>query len=516
MGRYKQAPWGFDCPYKHDCPHLGMSALWASLEIQDARRHQDLLGERGYTNDEYVKELQARNKVLEAENAELRNRQKQEHRLKFKANKKTANPPRTDGTPRKRGAPKGHPPWRRAVPDRVDRTVHVEAPTVCPHCHHEGLQPSGNCQTQIQEDIVLQPKTVVTEYIHQKAYCPNCRRDVFKTAEDEVRNGYIGPVTKAAAVYLRHEVKLSYRDVRKVFDGLFGMPFVPASAMSFSRKTARAGALIHEDLRSKVRAASIIHADETHWRIDGENAQLWYAGNQEFDFFHADYSRGAEVAIFLFGSSFGGSLVADSYAGYNAIHPLGRQACLAHLKRKADEIAERIQSMPEKYRDEKSHYFCQSISRFTSRCCAIGQRRNVGKLPFRKARSLIPRLTGLRDEICLLPLRDADAENLRQRITDSQRDGNRLFTFLEVNGMAPTNNHAERALRLPVIFRKISFGSRSLEGAQNLAVNLSLLGTAKRQKIDPINLFKSLLIHGDNTPTNILFQTTPATDHNSS
>ena len=46
------------------------------------------------------------------------------------------------------------------------------------------------------------------------------------------------PVAQAAAVYMRHEVKLSYRDVCKVFDGLFGMPFVPASAMAFSHRTA--------------------------------------------------------------------------------------------------------------------------------------------------------------------------------------------------------------------------------------------------------------------------------------
>ena len=82
--------------------------------------------------------------------------------------------------------------------------------------------------------------------------------------------------------------------------------------------------------------------------------------------------------------------------------------------------------------------------------------------------------------------------------------------------MKPTNNHAERALRLPVIFRNKYFGNRSLEGVQNLAVNLSLLRTAKLQNTDPIDLFKSLLIHGENTQLNILFQTTTIPAHNSS
>ncbi|MDD2707786.1 MAG: transposase, partial [Verrucomicrobiae bacterium] len=41
----------------------------------------------------------------------------------------------------------------------------------------------------------------------------------------------------------------------------------------------------------------------------------------------------------------------------------------------------------------------------------------------------------------------------------------RLFTFLEINHLPPTNNYAEQTLRHPVIFRKIIFGNRSDNGA---------------------------------------------------
>ena len=59
----------------------------------------------------------------------------------------------------------------------------------------------------------------------------------------------------------------------------------------------------------------------------------------------------------------------------------------------------------------------------------------------------IPQLGSTLGEICLLPLADDDAENLRCRVTDPKRDGDNLFTFLEVAGMPPTNNHAEQSLR---------------------------------------------------------------------
>lgn len=504
MGRYKEAPWGFECPYQDACPHLGMSTTWASLLLADVDKDLDRDGPSLIEAEKEIKALDEENRELSARVTELESRLKQQHRLRFKPNRK-ADPHDKKGS-RKRGAPVGHPPWQRPKPARIDQSVHVPAPTVCPHCKREQLTAIDDTQVQLQEDIVLQPRTVVTEYVHQLAYCPGCRREVFQTAEGELRNCEIGPVTKAAAVYMRHEVKLSYRDVRKVFAGLFGMPFVAASAMAFSHRTAEQSSHLYEDLRDKVRASDVAHGDETHWRIDGQSAQLWYAGNNQVDFFHADPSRGSDVAVSIFGSAFAGNLVADSYAAYNAINPKRRQACLSHLIRKAKEIADRIELMQEKKQDQSALRFCKSVKKFFAICCRIDQRRKNRRVTFSAAKRHIPRLQRVLGSLCQYPLADDDAENLRKRITDPKRDARNLFTFLKVNGMPPTNNHAEQALRLPVIFRKISFGSRSLLGAQALASNLSLLTTAKRQDRNPVELFKNVLLLGPDTPLAMLYK----------
>ena len=50
--------------------------------------------------------------------------------------------------------------------------------------------------------------------------------------------------------------------------------------MAFSYRVAEEGRHLHEDLRGKIRAAEVVHGDETHWRIDSESAQLWYAGER--------------------------------------------------------------------------------------------------------------------------------------------------------------------------------------------------------------------------------------------
>ncbi len=494
MGKYPEAPFGYQCPYQHCCPHLGgISATWAGHLLADVGRDQFRDGHLARNAEAEIAALQADVDRLGKDNADLRARLKQEHGSRFKPNR----PPPDENKPqRKRGAPKGHPPWSRRKPDHVDATVHIPAPDICPHCQTRGLIASQKQNEQLQEDIILQPRTRVVRYIHALAYCPTCRRDVYQTAEGELRNCEIGPTTKATAVFLRHTLKLSLRDVRRIFRDLFGMPFVPASAMSFGRAVAAAAEPHHQTLRNKVRTADIIHADETGWRLDGKSGYLWYAGTPDFSFFHIDRSRSGDVALSIFGDAFGGGLVADDYAGYNAIHPAQRQSCLAHLTRKAKEIAELMVLNPATRGDEVSSTFCVKIRSLFSDACDLGRQRDTGQISFSAAKARIPQLYQRLHAICAHPLPNVEAEKFRLRLLDPARDYHRLFTFLKINRMPPTNNQAEQTLRHEVLFRKMIFGSRSDLDAHALAVNASMLQTIQCQHLDPIPILKSLLLNG--------------------
>jgi len=62
---------------------------------------------------------------------------------------------------KKRGAPVGHPGWGRSKPDHVDKTINVSAPSRCPHCSNDNLRPYAGLYEHVQEDIVIEPKTLV-------------------------------------------------------------------------------------------------------------------------------------------------------------------------------------------------------------------------------------------------------------------------------------------------------------------------------------------------------------------
>jgi hypothetical protein len=503
MGRYPEPPLGFDCPYQRSCPHLdGVSARWALTVYREASQQRDEHWQIREQMEQEIDQALRRIGQLENENAQLKAKLRAMHQRQFKA---TRRKPRTarerpgaattspSAPPRKRGAPKGHPGWSRRPPDHIDREVPVAAPRACPHCGCDALAPCADIKEHLQEDIVLQPKTFVTNFKHRQAFCPRCDRPVVQAAPGELLNCEIGPTTRAAAIFLRYGMRLSYRKVRELFEVFFGMPFVPASALGFDRRATAKGEPMYEDLREKLSHATMAFADETHWRQDGQNAFVWYGGNQDLAVFHIATSRAGAVATELLGENFDGALVTDGYAAYNAVNAQTRQSCLAHLIRKAKEIAQEIQLLPQPQQDPDALRFCAGIVRAFRKACELGPGHSPARRSSKHAARLMTRLYRLVDTICARALHHQDAEKFRQRLLDPEREYDRLFTFLRVPGLEPTNNHAEQALRTPVIFRKICFGTRSAEGSRSHSVLPSLLVTAKRQGTNPLEFFHTLL-----------------------
>jgi transposase len=308
---------------------------------------------------------------------------------------------------------------------------------------------------------------------------------VFATLEGELPFAPIGPAAKAAALYLRHETKLPYRKLQKLMSDLFGLDFVAASSLGFEKRARRHAQPLYDDLIQKMRHCDLVHADETYWREDGENVFVWYAGNEEVAVYRIDSHRSAEAAKQLLGERIDGLLVTDAYASYNSIKVEGRQSCLAHLLRKAKEITEVLTAM--KAPDGASVRFCHQLTRLLRFACHVtipNGKRAREKLTERMLRTL--------DRICgATALAHAKAETLRSRLVPGAREYEQVFAFIRFGG-PPTNNHAERALRPLVIFRKVCLGSRSRTGSENVTIFSSLAQSTKLQEGNVIDLFQAL------------------------
>ncbi|CAB1065651.1 hypothetical protein D1BOALGB6SA_10448 [Olavius sp. associated proteobacterium Delta 1] len=283
------------------------------------------------------------------------------------------------------------------------------------------------------------------------------------------------------------------------------MPFVPASAMNFDRTATKKGQPLYEDLKQKVRAAAYAHADETHWREDGINQFVWYAGNDQLAFHLIDRHRSSQVAQSILGDQFDGVLHADGYAAYNAVNAKDRQTCLVHLIRKAKEIRQEILMRKPRYRDKRSIRFCNAIETLFKKACELGQKFNSSYFCQNKSDALQRRLYSALNTICTGTLADGKAETLRKRLLDPKKEYDRLFSFLKYPDVQPTNNQAEQSLRNMVIFRKICFGTRSIGGSYSHSVLPSLLLTAKRQGKHPLAFFQTLFTSDTTTAQAALY-----------
>lgn len=493
------APYDFACVYENRCPYLdGLSTYWVYCEY---RRLEERYQEHLQLIDAYDKDLQAcqeQIRRLEKENAELQAKLKTWHRRQFKSNQRKESKPTgaLDGAgreapppPKKRGAPFGHPAWTRPRPARIDRTVAVAAPRQCPHCHGKDLIPMAEGHEHLQEDIVLCPQTSVTLYQHQQSFCVECGRPVYQAGVGEILHAPIGPVAKATALYLRYQMGLSYRKVQTLFRDLFGLNFVPASAVGFDRKAAQKGVPLYQDLREKIRASPVIHADETSWRNDGTGHYVWFAGKEDLAFFHLDRHRSQSVAHAIFGKDFSGILVRDRYAAYNGIGTEW-QSCWAHINTKAKEIGQQQALLPAAQKEPTVTSFVERLRHLCSKLCAVDRQLKTKTIPGDQAAPLEKQFRKKLNKICQSPLSFTPAETLRSYLVGPEQKY--LFTFLRHPGVPATNNHAEQSLRPMVIFRKILFGNRSQSGLETHSILPSLLQTARRQGVDPKHFFKIL------------------------
>ena len=494
MSRYPpKAPSGYDCPYWRACPHLeGLSTRWVFEEYQKMPLRENDLRNDLEALDAENREYRRQIKALEAEKAVLAAKLALVHRRQFKANRIAAvAPPGRQPGKKKRGVPVGHKGWHRAEPDHVDETVSVPPPATCPRCGSTELDPVATEREHVQEDIVLPVRPHVKRFVHGQAYCRHCRRTVVQSVAGELTGAPIGPVTKSISTYLRRDVGMTCRKTQRVLHDLFGMTFVPASAMQFDRRAAARGAPLYEDLKEKVRSSEVVHADETSWRQDGVNHFAWFAGTEDVAVFRIDRHRSTEAAHQLLGTELPGTLVTDAYAVYDKVAAEHRQSCLAHLIRRAAELAAELAARPSQHCRRQMIGFCERIADFFRAVCAEAKDTPAGPRHKAARERRAHELEGELLRLCEQPFADPDIESFRRRLTSDEHHN--YFTCIVDPAVPPTNNLAERALRPLVIFRKLSFGTRSEHGSQTLGILASLMATAHLQDVHPLSFLQTLL-----------------------
>jgi len=470
-----------NCPFSKSCPYLGGESPTKVLaERSYLRKRVNEMENLFSFAEEEITKLEGEVSQLREENKTLTEDLTQAKQAPFRKPKRKTSP----DSPRKRGSPIDNPRTSRKRPQDIDEFVVVPLQK-CPLCGNSKLSLCKHRDEHIQEDIVIQ-KAITRCFVHLNYWCPHCKKVVSGVGENEIPKAPIGPVAKAIASFLRHEIKISYDDIQRILHGLFGLPISPGAIVGFDNKIYQKGLPLYEALKKMLPYTHSIHVDETGWKRDGIPQWLWTFTNQQLAFYHIDPHRSGDVVKEHLGSDYKGILSSDFYSAYNrAIKAFAKQKCNAHL---LGDVKELQKKFPD---DAEVSSFCRTLKDIIQDAILLHSQHD--KLTAEEWKSCKKDIFRRFKKLYKVPVSNSDAETLRKRLLKHKDE---ILTFLKHPEIEPTNNRAETALRCLVLLRKIIFGNRSEQGTKNISLNTTIIKTAKLNGLDPIEVLKTLLTKG--------------------
>jgi transposase len=359
-------------------------------------------------------------------------------------------------TGRKRGGQPGHPGTKRELlpVEKVDEVKRL-VPKRCKGCraHLRGEDPAP-LRHQVTEVPPIKP--VVTEYQCHALTCEQCGEVTRAELPPGVPSGAFGPRLTAMVAVCTGAYRMPKRIVQELLSAFLGVELSLGSVPKLEQRVGDSVAETVEAARRFVRGSHHVHLDETGWREEKHRAWLWVATTPLVSVFEVVRSRGKEVAQRMLGMDFAGTAISDRWCAYNWLHVLRRQVCWAHLLREFQGFVDRggvCKKYGQMLLDEMAVAFSWwhrardgTLTRQTFQRKMRPLMREVGRL--------------LQEAVVRLPRKEAGTCQEILKLEEA------MWTFVYVDGIEPTNNRAERALRPAVIWRKGSFGTDSQRGSR--------------------------------------------------
>lgn len=386
-------------------------------------------------------------------------------------------PPQSKKSGRKRGGQKGHPGRGRPLkpPDQVSRVV-ISKPTACCACGALllGTDPQP-CRHQVCELPRIEPEVI--EYQVHSLRCLACGTHNQGEWPAEMPSGSFGPRTQATIGYLSGRIGASRRDTAEIMATLFHLDIALGSIPAQEQRVSQALAQPVEEAADFVRQQAVANVDETGWYEMRANFWLWVCATAAVTVFRISDNRNQAEAQQLLGPDYRGVVGSDRHSAYNWLDPERRQACWSHLGRDFQAFVDRG-----------------------------GESAIIGSLLLAQVQTFFPLWYRVRDgtlsradfQVALQPIRQEVGHLLRIGTLLKSAKTRRtcanilkiepaLWTFVDQEGVEPTNNAAERALRRGVLWRRRSFGSQSQAGSRFVERILTAVTTLRQQNRDVLD-----------------------------
>lgn len=328
---------------------------------------------------------------------------------------------------------------------------------------------------------------VVREHRFHSLRCEQCRTTTRAWDETIINGSRYGAGVVAHVGLLSGQYRQSHRMVQALLFELFGVELSVGSINRLRRESSASVATVVEEAQVYVQQQAQVNMDETSFaqgNNDGKNPTgtkgwLWVMVTPLVSYFAIYLSRSGAVCQQLLGEAFTGIVSSDRFSAYSGLNLEKRQVCWAHLKRDLTRIAERSGVAGE------------------LGAALLAQQRLLFEQWYRVRDGTLSRIDfaasvqPIQDQVHQLLVEGAGydiAPKEKTPLAKTVRTCQQLlkvepalWTFVTTEGVEPTNNAAERALRPAVLWRKNSFGSQSAEGSLFVSRMLTVVTSLRAQ-----------------------------------
>lgn len=376
-------------------------------------------------------------------------------------------------TGKKRGAQPGHKPHlKKWLPRERVTAVVPHVPTQCEQCDTPLSPHAGPNDPPPTIHQVAELPTLLAEITEHQGHSRTCVCGHLTKASipADIREYCIGPHLSAAMVYFAGSHGMSKRGIEETVETLFGVPISLGTIANLEQDASAALESAYQEARQHVAEAPVKHLDETGWKEGGKKRWLWVAATLNAVLFLIHPRRNLQALKLLLGR-LSGVLISDRWCVYDDWDYDNRQLCWAHVKRNWDKQIERggtAKKLGEAWQDEQKRVF-ELWHLFRGGGCTrvelsdrmVPHVEALGALLHRGVASRDARLS-----------RHCDRLLARYPL---------LWLFVSVEGVEPTNNHAERVQRRAVLWRRKSFGCASAAGCRFVERILTVVQTLRLQ-----------------------------------
>lgn len=347
----------------------------------------------------------------------------------------------------------------------------------------------GEAGEPYRVQIVEIPK-IVPEVVEHRFHCRGCEHcGVITRAWDEeiIHGSGYGERVMAHVAVLSGQYRQSHRMVQELMDELFDVKISVGSINRLRQESSDAIATVVHEAHEYVRNQGQVNMDETSFAQgngDGNNPSkrkgwLWVMVTPLVSYFEVLLGRSQAMCQQILGEAFDGVIGTDRYSAYTYLDLEQRQICWAHLKRDLTQIAER---------SGISGPLGQALLTEQKALFELWYQVRDGTLPRGEFAALVvpiqQQIHSLLSEGASYDIARDEKTPLAKTVRTCQqllKVESALWTFVTTEGVEPTNNAAERALRPAVLWRKNSFGSQSQAGSLFVSRMLTVVTSLRSQ-----------------------------------